>query len=155
MDTKRVFSCSSSTSDSRGEVLGGRMRLVSWGLRRSVIGALGGVGMRSGVPSLALGSSMNSVIDGNGRIVPGLSVSLCCSNTGAAATDGAWAGVGDATGDGWGAELAGEVTLTWKWKKIVRQRCLLFCLSKRTGRLNLAYYLHFGKLQPLTICWII
>lgn len=37
--------------------------------------------MRSGVPSLALGSSMNSVIAGKGCMVPGLSVSLRCSNT--------------------------------------------------------------------------
>lgn len=65
-----------------------------------MIGALGGVGMRSGVPSLALGSSMNSVIDGKGRIVPGLSVSLRCSNTDAAAITGVCAGDGAATGDG-------------------------------------------------------
>lgn len=70
---------------------------MSWGLRRSVIGALGGVGMRSGVPSLALGSSMNSVIDGKGRIVPGLSVSRRCSNTAAAA--GNTRGAGAATAD--------------------------------------------------------
>lgn len=50
-----------------------------------MIGALGGVGMRSGVPSLALGSSINSAIDGKGRIVPGLSVSPRCSSTAAAA----------------------------------------------------------------------
>lgn len=53
-----------------------------------MIGALGGVGMRSGVPSLALGSSMKSVIDGKGCIVPGLSVSLRCSNTAAAGAGG-------------------------------------------------------------------
>lgn len=64
------------------------------------MGALGGVGMRSGVPSLALGSSMNSVIDGKGRIVPGLSVSLRCSDTAAAAIAGNCAGAGAATGDG-------------------------------------------------------
>lgn len=99
-----MFSPSSSTSDSRGEVLGGLRRLVSCGLRRSLIGALGGVGMRSGVPSLALGSSINSVIDGKGRIVPGLSVSLRWSNAAAAVT-GACAGTtgvsvaGAATGD--------------------------------------------------------
>lgn len=56
------------------------------------MGALGGVGMRSGVPSLALGSSMNSVMDGKGRMVPGLSVSLRCSDTAAAAAAGAGAG---------------------------------------------------------------
>lgn len=59
--------------------------------------------MRSGVPSLALGSSMNSVMEGKGRIVPGLSVSLRSSNTAAAVT-GAGAGVGSGTataiGDG-------------------------------------------------------
>lgn len=49
------------------------------------MGALGGLGIRSGVPSLAQGSSMNSVMDGKGRITPGLSVSLCGSNTAAAA----------------------------------------------------------------------
>lgn len=119
MDTKRVFSSSSSTSDSSGEVQRGRRGLVSWGLRRSVIRALGGVGMRSGVPSLALGSSMNSVMEGKGRIVPGLSVSLRSSNTAAAAAvTGAGAGVGSGTataiGDGWGAELVGEVTWTWR-----------------------------------------
>lgn len=67
-----------------------------------MIGALGGVGMRSGVPSLALGSSMNSVIDGKGRIVPGLSVSLRCSNTAAAAAaavTGNSRGAGAATAD--------------------------------------------------------
>ncbi len=100
MDTKRVFSRSSSTSDSSGEVEGGLWTLVSRGLRRSAIGALGGVGMRSGVPSLALESSMNSVIDGKGRIVPGLLVSLCCSNTAAAAATADCAGAGAATGDG-------------------------------------------------------
>lgn len=63
-----------------------------------MIGALGGEGMRSGVPSLALGSSMNSVMDGKGRIVPGLSVSLRCSNTAAAAITGD-GGAGAATGD--------------------------------------------------------
>lgn len=62
------------------------------------MGALGGVGMRSGVPRLALGSSMNSVIDGKGRIDPGLSVSLRCSSTAAAVT-GACAGSGAATGN--------------------------------------------------------
>lgn len=61
--------------------------------------------MRSGVPSLALGSSMNSVMEGKGRIVPGLSVSLRSSNTAAAAAvTGAGAGVGSGTataiGDG-------------------------------------------------------
>lgn len=65
-----------------------------------MIGALGGVGMRSGVPSLALGSSKNSVIDGKGRIVPGLSVSLRCSNTAAAAAvTGNSRGAGAATAD--------------------------------------------------------
>lgn len=59
--------------------------------------------MRSGVPSLALGSSMNSVMEGKGRIVPGLSVSLRSSNTAAAAAvTGAGVGSGTATaiGDG-------------------------------------------------------
>lgn len=66
-----------------------------------MIGALGGVGMRSGVPSLALGSSMNSVMHGKGRIVPGLSASLRCSSTAAAAAGtGACAGAGSTTGDG-------------------------------------------------------
>lgn len=65
-----------------------------------MIGALGGVGMRSGVPSLALESSMNSVIDGKGCIVPGLSVSLRCSNTAAAAVTSICAGAGAATADG-------------------------------------------------------
>lgn len=69
-----------------------------------MIGALGGVGMRSGVPSLALGSSMNSMIDGKGRIIPGLSVSLRCSNTAAAAVASNCVGAG--------AEVVGEVTLT-------------------------------------------
>lgn len=55
--------------------------------------------MRSGVPSLALGSSMNSVMDGKGRIASGLSVSLRGSNTGAAAVTGDCAGAGAATGD--------------------------------------------------------
>lgn len=64
-----------------------------------MIGALGGVGMRSGVPSLALGSSKNSVIDGKGRIVPGLSVSLRCSNTASAAVTGNSRGAGAATAD--------------------------------------------------------
>lgn len=71
------------------------------------MGALGGVGMRSGVPSLAaLGSSMNSAIDGKGHMVPGLSVSLHCSNAAALVTC-AGAGSSAATGD-----VVGEVTLT-------------------------------------------
>ena len=53
--------------------------------------------MRSGVPNLALGSSMKSVIDGKGRIVPGLLVSLRRSNTAAAA---AGKGDGDSEGNG-------------------------------------------------------
>lgn len=120
MDTKRVFSVSSSTSDSSGEVRGLR-RLLSCGLRRSEIGALVGVGMRSGVPSLAQGSSMNSVIDGKGRMVPGLSVSLLCSNTAADVGTGNCAGAAGGTGAAAaaaagtmakrGAEVMGEVTL--------------------------------------------
>lgn len=74
------------------------------------MGALGGVGMRSGIPALALGSSMNSLIDGKGRMVSGLLVSLRCSNTAAAAVTVACAVA--ATGDGWGGEVVGEVTLT-------------------------------------------
>lgn len=120
MDTKRVFSVSSSTSDSSGEVGGGLRRLLSCGLRRSEIGALGGVGMRSGVPSLAQGSSMNSVIDGKGRMVPGLSVSLLCSNTAADVATGNCAGAAGGTGAAAaagtmaerGAKVMGEVTLT-------------------------------------------
>ena len=54
--------------------------------------------MRSGVPNLALGSSMKSVIDGKGRIVPGLLVSLRRSNTAAAAAAGK--GDGDSEGNG-------------------------------------------------------
>lgn len=114
MDTKRVFSVSSSTSDSSGEVGGGLRRLLSCGFRRSEIGALGGVGMRSGVPSLAQGSSMNSVIDGNGRMVPGLSVSLLCSNSAAdvGIGAGAAAAAAAATTAERGAEVIGELTLT-------------------------------------------
>lgn len=121
MDTKRVFSVSSSTSDSSGEAGGGLRRLLSCGLRRSEIGALGGVGMRSGVPSLAQGSSMNSVIDGNGRMVPGLSVSLLRSNTAADVGTGPCARAAGGTGAAAaaagttaerGAEVMGEVTLT-------------------------------------------
>lgn len=117
MDTKRVFSVSSSTSDSSGEVGGGLRTLLSCGLRRSVIGALVGVGMSSGVPSLAQGSSMNSVIDGKGRMVPGLSVSLLCSNTGVGTGNcaGAAGGTGAAaagTMAGRGAEGMGKDTLT-------------------------------------------
>lgn len=77
-----------------------------------MIGALGGVGMRSGGRSLALASSMKSVIDGKGRIDPGLSVSLRCSNTVAAAAGTAAAGTAAGAGDGRGAEAGGEVTLT-------------------------------------------
>lgn len=66
------------------------------------MGALGGLGIRSGVPSLAQGSSMNSVMDGKGRITPGLSVSLRGSNAaaGAAAGDGNCTGAGTADADG-------------------------------------------------------
>lgn len=78
------------------------------------MGAFGGVGMRSGVPSLALGSSMKSVIDGKGHIVPGLSASLCCSKTAAAVTGACAAAV---TGDALGADVVGEVTSTLKEKK--------------------------------------
>lgn len=56
--------------------------------------------MRSGVPSLALGSSMNSVMEGKGRIVPGLSVSLRSSNTAAAAAAAAVTGAGAGAGSG-------------------------------------------------------
>lgn len=112
-----MFSVSSSTSDSSGEVGGGLRRLFSCGLRKSETGALGGVGMRSGVASLAQGSSMNSVIDGKGHMVPGLSVSLLCSNTAADVGTGNWAGAagGNGTAPGTmaesGAEVMGEVTL--------------------------------------------
>lgn len=73
-----------------------------------MIGALEGVGMGSWVTSLALGSSMNSVMDGKGRMDPGLSVSLRWSNTG----DGATADTGAAAGDGRDVVLMWEVTLT-------------------------------------------
>lgn len=64
-----------------------------------MIGALGGVGMRSGVANLgSLGSSINSVMDGKGRMVPGLSASLRGSNTGAGAAVGAGVGDGAAAG---------------------------------------------------------
>lgn len=78
------------------------------------MGALGGVGMRSGVPSLALGSSTNSVMHGKGRIVPGLSASLRCSNITATAAGGTGvcAGDGSASGDGRGTEVVGDITLT-------------------------------------------
>lgn len=118
MDTKRARSVSSSTSDSSGEVGGGLRRLVSRGLWRSKIGALGGVGMCSGVASLAQGSSMNSVIDGKGHMVPGLSVSLLCSNTpadgGTCNCAGAAEGTGAALGTmaGRGVEVIGDVILT-------------------------------------------
>lgn len=83
---------------------GGRRTLVLVSIRRSVMGALGGVGIRSGVLSLALASSMKSVIDGKGHIVSGLSVSRRCSNTNtdaaAVTVAAAGAGAGDATGDG-------------------------------------------------------
>lgn len=91
---------------------------MSCGLWRSEIGALGGVGLRSGVPSLAQGSSMNSVMDGKGCMVPGLSVSLLCSNTAADVGTGNCAGVAGGTGraagakTGRGAGVTGEVTLT-------------------------------------------
>ena len=143
MDTKRVFSSSSSTSDSSGEVQRSRRGLVSWGLRRSVVRALGGVGMRSGVPSLALGSSMNSVMEGKGRIVPGLSVSLRSSNTAAAAATaavtgaGAGAGSGTATviGDGWGAELVGEVTWTCRWQRhLIHYSNTQYAISASRGK---------------------
>lgn len=113
-----MFSVSSSTSDSSGEAGGGLRMLLSSGLRRSEIGALGGVGMRSGVLSLAQGSSMNSVIDGNGRMVPGLPVSLLCSSTAADVGTGNCAGAAGGTGAAAGtkakrgAEVMGEVTLT-------------------------------------------
>lgn len=83
------------------------------------MGALGGVGMRSGVPSLALGSSMNSVMDGNGRMLPGLSVSLygsmaAAATAAAAATDttGEATPAGDASWTGGGADVVGEVKHT-------------------------------------------
>lgn len=98
MDTRRVFSGSSSASDSSGEELGGLIRWASRGLKKSVMAALGGLGTRSGVPRLALGSSIKSVMDGKGRMVPGLSVSLSGSDTAAAASTGAWTGEGVATG---------------------------------------------------------
>lgn len=121
MDTKRVLCTSSSTSDSSDKVGGGPRRLVSCRLRRSKVGALGGVGMCSGVSSLAQGSSMNSVIDGKGHMVPGLSVSLLCSNTAAdgvtdncvRAAEGSGAAAGTMAGRS--AEAIGEVTLTWRW----------------------------------------
>lgn len=77
--------------------------------------------MRSGVPSLALGSSIKSMIDGKGHIVPGLSMSLRCSNTGGSS---AVAAAADANGDCGvagggdigGIKVGGEVTLTCKWK---------------------------------------
>ena len=80
-----------------------------------MIGALGGVGMRSGVPSLALalGSSMKSEMDGKGRTIPGLSGFLRCSNTAAtAAATITGAGAATATGGGLGAEEVGEITFT-------------------------------------------
>lgn len=90
-----------------------------------MIGALVGVGMSSGVPSLAQGSSMNSVIDGKGRMVPGLSVSLLCSNTGADVGTGNCAGAAGGTGAaaagtmaGRGAEGMGKDTLTWRRDKM-------------------------------------
>lgn len=95
-----MFSCSSSISDSSGDVQGGRNTFMSRGLSRSVIGALGGVGMRSGVPSLSAGSSMKTVMDGNGRIVPGLSLSLWGSKVAGDANTGACADAGAATGAG-------------------------------------------------------
>lgn len=113
-----MFSVSSSTSDSSGEGGGGLRRLLSCGLRRSEIGALGGVGTRSGVPSLAQGSSMNSVIDGKGRMAPGLSVSLLCSTTPADVGTGDCAGGAGNTGSAAGTmarrgvEVIGGVTLT-------------------------------------------
>lgn len=96
---------------------------MSRGLRRSEIGALGGLGMRSGVVSLALGSSRNSVRDGKGRIVPGLSVSLRWSNTadaGAGTGADASGGDGTATGGVFGSEEVGGVILTCKQEEHVQ-----------------------------------
>lgn len=59
------------------------------GLRKSVRGALGGGGMGSAFANWASASSMNSTIEGKGRMTPGLLVSLWRSNTVAAATGAA------------------------------------------------------------------
>ena len=129
MDTSRVFSASDSASDSSGEALRGRRGgAAAQGLSRSAAGALGGLGTRSGVQSLALGSSWrNSEMEGKGRMVPGLSASrrwstrtatTAAGGAGAAATGGGGAGVGGTPGGVAGGNAAGcetkalgEVTL--------------------------------------------
>lgn len=101
MDTRRVFSLSSSTSDSSGEGLRCRKTWASGGIWRSMTGALGGVGMRSGVLSSV--GSMKSLMEGKGRDALQLSVSLCCSTTTAAA--------------GFGIEVEGKVILTCRQRR--------------------------------------
>lgn len=77
---------------------------MSGGLRTPAIGALGGDGMGTGLPSSAPGSLRNSTIEG--RIIPGPLVSLCCSNTAAVTGTCAVAAAGG------GGEVGGEVTST-------------------------------------------
>lgn len=81
-----------------------------------MIGALGGEGIRSGLPSLAQLSSINSVIEGKGRMIPGLSVSLRCSNAAATASvamTGSCPGAGAPAGHGPGGDVVGGVTFTF------------------------------------------